>query len=148
MSLRAFAWAIILVSLVGVRSVAKGDAAIRAKTVAHADGSYTEIVTDENEMVSRVTNYDAGGKVIGKMLNRLGSNLEPLKSYTYDPAGKPLFWAELKRDANGRVSESIEYTPKNRLIRRVVYSYDTFGKVIDVKSFDSEGREIVALKKR
>ncbi len=148
MSLRAFAWVIFFPSLLGVSDGAKGEGTIRAKTVAHADGSYTEIITDEKEMVSRVTNYDAAGKVIGKMLNRLGSNLEPLKSYVYDSEGRPLYWAKLKRDSNGRVSESTEYTPQNKMIRRVVYRYDTIGKLMGVKTFDSEGREIVAPKKR
>lgn len=147
MSGQTFAWVIFLVSLLGVRVGAQGDGAIRAKTVAHADGSYTEIVTNENEMVSRVTNYDAAGKVRGKILNRLGSNLEPLKSYIYDSKGSPLYWCELKRDSNGRVSESIEYTPQNKLIRRVVYSYNSFGKLVGVKTFDSKGREIVAPQK-
>ena len=148
MSLRAFAWAIFLVYVAGVRVGAQGDRGMRAKTVAHADGSYTEIVTDEKEMVSRVTTYDSTGKVLGKMLNRLGSNLEPLKSYTYDPEGKPLYWTKLKHDSKGRVSEAIEYTPRNRLIRRMAFSYDSLGKLTGVRTFDSEGHEIVAPKKR
>ena len=147
MSLRALAWVICIVYLVGVRVGAKGDGGMRAKTVAHADGSYTEVITDEEEMISRVTTFDATGKVLGKMLNRLGSNFEPLKSYTYDPAGKPLYWTELKHDSKGRVREAIEYTPRNQFIRRMVFSYDTAGKLANVRTFDSKGHEIVVPKK-
>ena len=127
---------------------AEEGAPIRAKTIAHADGSYTEIVTDANEMVSRATTYNAAGKVLGKVLHRLDSNLEPLTSYTYDPAGKPLYWTELKRDLDGRVSEAVDYTPRNEMLRRIVYTYDKFGKLTAVKAFDAQGREIVPRKKR
>jgi hypothetical protein len=144
---RAFAWILLVTAVAVLRAVGEEGVAIRAKTVAHADGSYTEIVTDQAEMVSRATTYNAAGKIMGKVLNRLNDNFEPLTSYNYDTAGKPLYWAEWKRDLNGRVIQVIEYTPQNKLIRRVAYSYDSFGKLTGVKAFDSEGREIVARQK-
>jgi hypothetical protein len=146
MYFRAFSWVILITAIAGFRAAGEEGVAIRAKTVAHADGTYTEIVTDPEEMVSRATTYNAAGKVMGKVLSRLNDDWEPLKTYTYDAAGKPLYWTELKRDLNGRVSEAIDYTPQNKLIRRVAYSYDTSGKLTAVKTFDSEGREIVARK--
>jgi hypothetical protein len=148
MKRRFLAFSVAILGMVLGATAQEDDTAIRAKTTVHGDGTRTEMITNPVDKTMRATTYDAADKVIGKVLNRLNDDLEPIEAFAYDPNGKPLYRTEFKRDFNGRVTEMIDYTTENKLIRRLVYSYDSVGKVTGIKAYDANGREIPSQKRQ
>jgi antitoxin component YwqK of YwqJK toxin-antitoxin module len=148
MTTRLLAVGLVLLG-VAEHSMGQGEsAAIRAKTTVHGDGTRTETITNVDEKTMRATTYDASGKVLLKVLNRLNDDLEPVQAFYYDPTGKPLYRSVYKRDFNGRVTEVTDFSTTGKTLRRLVYSYDSVGKVMGIKAYDGNGNEIPSQRRK
>lgn len=134
-----------LTCLLGISPLFAQDDTIRVTTTLRADGSRVDKKVDPAAKEVIETVYDTKEKVTQTLKYRINDNGDPVEGVAYDAAGKPLMKVSYKHDGSNRVSEQIESTPEDKVIRRLVYKYDNMGKLAGVDTYDADG---VLLKKK
>lgn len=115
------------------------DDTIRVTTTLRADGSRVDKKVDPAAREVTETVYDTKDQVTQTLKYKINDNGDATEGVAYDASGKPLMKVSYKRDGNNRVTEQLESTPEDKLIRRMVYHYDTLGKLSGVDTYDAEG---------
>jgi len=120
--------------------LAQDDNAIRAVTVLHEDGTRTVTVTDPDKHTAEATTYDAGNKLMQKIVYALDDNNLPASGVVYAADNRPVYKAVYKHDDTNRISEEDDFTMDDRLIGRFVYEYGANG--VRIHAYDSQGNEV------
>lgn len=118
------------------------DNAIHAVTVLHDDGTKTVTITDPDKHSSESSTYDAGNRLMQKIIYTLDDNNQPASGVVYNQKNLPIFKAVYKRDDMNRVEEEDDYTLDEVLFRRFTYEFGANGKVVRIRAFDGQGNEL------
>lgn len=112
---------------------ASGQAAIRAATIMHKDGTYTETVVNMDTRIETNKTFDAGKRLMNQVVYRLDDQGQHVSAFVYNQAGKLTGKVLYKRNSANVVTEQIDYTANNQMIRRIFFKYDTQGHVIGTR---------------
>jgi hypothetical protein len=118
------------------------DNAIHAVTTLHDDGTKTVTITDPDKHSSEASTYDAGNKLVQKIIYTLDDNNQPASGVVYTATDRPLFKSVYKRDDFSRVVEEDDYSMDDQLIRRFVYEFGANGQVVRIRAYDGQGNEL------
>jgi hypothetical protein len=118
------------------------DNAIHATTTLHADGTRTVTITDPEKHSSEAATYDAGNRLIHRIVYTLDDNNRPSGGIVYSPTNQPVFKTAYKHDDFNRVTEEDDYTMDDQLMRRFIYEFGPDGKVIRIRAYDGQGNEL------
>jgi hypothetical protein len=115
--------------------------AIKVTTTLHDDGTRTDMKVDPASQTAEATTY-AGEKILRRVAYKLDASGQMQEGDVFGPDGKMLFHAVFRRDALNRVVEEFNYAADGRLIRRLVYEYNTSGKIAKIDAFDAAGNPL------
>jgi hypothetical protein len=121
--------------------------AVRVKTILHQDGTRTVSRTDPSTGEAEETTYDGAGKTLRRIVFRLNAEGKPENGTVYDRNGKPVLVISRRFDIEGRVSEQTESAPTGAVKRRLVFAYDSQGRIVRVDTYDADGNLIEPEKK-
>jgi hypothetical protein len=119
-----------------------GGGGIKSTTTLHPDGTRTELQKDLGELTGEEKTFDAGNQLLHRVTYKLDANGDILSGTAFNAKGTPLYTFEYKRDGMGRISEELDYTPAGQLTRRLVYHYNSAGKVSGIDGFDAQGNPL------
>jgi hypothetical protein len=121
------------------------DNAIHAITTLHPDGTKTVSVTDPDKHSCESSIYDAGDKLVQKVVYALDDTNQPVTGIVYNAQNRAMYKATYKHDDTAnRIKEEDDYTMDDQLIRRYVYDFSPDGKVSRIHVFDAQGNEFQA----
>jgi hypothetical protein len=109
-----------------------------ARVVRNADGTRLSTKVDPyNQMVEEVM-FDARGGVVWKLVRELDEALQPLKATKYDGQNRVLS-KHRYLCVKGRVEEEEVLDPREALVGRLVFYYDSKGRMSRIEQFDAAG---------
>jgi hypothetical protein len=109
-----------------------------ARVVRNADGTRLSTKVDPyNQMVEEVM-FDAKGGVVWKLVRELDEALQPLKATKYDGQNRVIS-KHRYLCVKGRVEEEEVLDPKEALVGRLVFYYDSKGRMSKIEQFNAAG---------
>lgn len=107
-----------------------------ARTVIHADDTYTESVQDLTAREQREVTYSPKPQsvVIAKKIYLLDDKGQPLQGNIYDGKGQLKARAQFLYDDFGRLSEQRMYNLQGQVFQSITFGYDRNGKALPPKS--------------
>jgi hypothetical protein len=115
---------------------------LKVTTTLHGDGTKTVMKTDPDERTAEATTYDAADRVRQRVVYVLDEQNQPASGIVYDAKGRAAFKSTYKRDGANRIIEQIDYTPADKLVRRMFFEYGANNKVTNVRVIDANGVEV------
>jgi len=105
-----------------------------ARTVYHADGTYTESVQDTIIREQNEVTYSAQKVVIAKKKYALNDKGQPLHGNIYDGRGELKARAQFLYDSFDRLTEQRMMNLRGEVFQRIVFGYDMKGNPLSPKS--------------
>ena len=105
-----------------------------ARTVYHADESYTESVQDVTVREQREVTYSPQKVVIAKKVYLLDDKGQPLQGNVYDGKGVLKARVQFNYDDFGRLSDERMYNLQGQVFQAITFSYDNNNKALPPKS--------------
>ena len=118
------------------------DNAIHVTTTLHEDGTKTVTQINPETHTSEASTYDNRDHLRQKIVYTLDERNQPETGVVYTAANVPVFKAAYTRDNLGRVTEEVDSTMTDQLMRRFVYEFGPDGKVSRIRAFDANGVEM------
>jgi hypothetical protein len=109
-----------------------------ARVVRNADGTRLSTKVDPYNQVVEEVFFDAKGGVVWKLVRELDEALQPLKATKYDGSNRVLS-RHRYLCVKGRVEEEEVLDPKEALVGRLVFYYDSKGRMSRIEQFDASG---------
>ncbi len=109
-----------------------------ARVVRNNDGTRLSTKVDPYNQVVEEVLSDAKGAVIWKLVRELDEALQPLKATKYDGQNRVLS-KHRYLCVKGRVEEEEVLDPREALVGRLVFYYDSKGRMSRIEQFDSAG---------
>lgn len=109
-----------------------------ARVVRNADGTRLSTKVDPYNQVVEEVFFDAKGVVVWKLVRELDDALQPLKATKYDGNNRVLS-KHRYLCIKGRVEEEEVLDPKEALVGRLVFYYDSKGRMSKIEQFDAAG---------
>jgi len=105
-----------------------------ARTVYHADGTYTESVQDVTVREQREVTYSTQKVVIAKKVYLLDPKGQPLQGNIYDGKDQLKARVQFLYDEFGRMSEERMFNLQGEVFQSITFAYDNNGKALPPKS--------------
>jgi hypothetical protein len=118
------------------------DNAIHAITELHEDGTKTVTITDPDKHTSEASTYNAGDRLIEKVVYTLDENNSPVSGLVYGADNAVAFKTTYKHDDFNRIVEEDDFTLQDELFRRFTYDFGPDGKLKQIHAFDGQGNEL------
>ncbi len=144
--MRKFLCTLAIVVALAAAASGQGGSTIKVRTVLHEDGTKTATTTDPIQRTSTAVTYDASDKVRQRVVYQLDENDLPVSGIIYDAKGQAAFKSTYKHDLSNRLSEQIDYTPNDKLLRRLVFEYGASNRISNVRTYDASGVELTPAK--
>ena len=128
--------ALIVLSIVSAMAKDNKGFSQNARTVIHADDTYTESVQDISAREQREVTYSPKPQsvVIAKKVYLLDEKGQPLQGNIYDGRDQLKARAQFLYDAFGRLSEQRMFNLQGEVFQSITFGYDTNGKALPPKS--------------
>jgi len=118
---------------------AQNDNTIRVTTTLRGDGTRVDRQVDPGQHLLTETVYGTDDKIEQTTKYKTNDNGDAVEGVAYNAKGEPILKVSYKRDGNNKVTEQIESSPEDKLVRRIVYRYDAMGKLTGMDTYDSDG---------
>lgn len=109
---------------------------IKARTVYHTDGTYTESVQDPFTREQRETTFNSQKVKIAERIYLLNERGVPVQGNVYDGRGQLKARVQILFDSFGRTSEQRMTNLQGEVYQRILFEYDAKGKQMPPKSIN------------
>lgn len=109
---------------------------IKARTVYHTDGTYTESVQDPFTREQRETTFNAQKVKIAERVYLLNERGVPVQGNVYDGRGQLKARVQILFDSFGRTSEQRMTNLQGEVYQRIMFEYDAKGNQLPPKSIN------------
>jgi hypothetical protein len=109
-----------------------------SRIVRNADGTVLSVKVDPHQQREEEVLRDASGGVISKLVRELDDEYNPKRAFKYDGANRLISKHEYLC-LKGRIEEEEVFDPRDNLIMKLAFFYDTKNRMIRIDQFNSKG---------